>query len=181
MMRWNQHVQACRPIHGMVSEPDSGHQHHGLCMEPQRPGVSLLEVLTALAIFFLALVGISQMVDQASRTGQTVAYMTKASIYAESRLAELSAGVLPLETTGLEPIAEAEPGWFIIVVCQPESWTQVATSSGGLFGLTVVEVTVIRQTPSGNVEMEFSLSRVIMDPRLRIPDPNASTTNANGM
>ena len=123
----------------------------------RRAGLSLLEVLTALAIFFLALVGISQMVDQASLTAMRAAHFSKAAIFVETRMSELASGALPLESTGVEPIADAEPGWFIVVVCQPESWTQVATSSGGLYGLVVVEVTALRQTPSGQTEMEYSL------------------------
>ena len=133
----------------------------------RRAGLSLLEVLVALAIFFMSIVVISQMVDQASRTAQKAARLTKASLHAESVMAEVTAGIRPMAPSGQEPLPDSEDGWVVMVDAQPESWTQVPSGIGTGSGLHLVHVTVAWMNSAGAPETEFTLSRVLLDPALR--------------
>jgi type II secretory pathway pseudopilin PulG len=138
----------------------------------RRRGISLLEVLAALAIFLFSLVVITQMVELGSRSGQKAQRLSKAAMLAEARLAELAAGVLPLTSTGPEPITIAnDRGWQITVTCTPESWAEANLSTGTLIGLYNVEILVQWLGPSGAVEIEYVLNRILLDPTIKQPDP----------
>lgn len=143
----------------------------------RRAGLSLLEVLTALAIFFLSIVVISQMVDQASRTAQKAARLTKAALLAENVMSELSAGVRQLASSGQEAVQDSEAGWLVSVQAQPESWAQLQDGTGTGYGLHLVHVQVVWQNAAGYPETEHTLSRVIMDPALR-QSPSFGTISA---
>jgi len=151
----------------------------------RRAGLSLLEVLVALAIFFMSIVVISQMVDQASRTAQKAARMTRATLHAETVMAELTAGVRPMASSGQEPVQGEEDGWLVSVQEQPESWTTLPDGAGSGSGLHLVHVTVIFQNSAGGVDAEYTLSRVLLDPALRqsptfgVPTGSSSSTSSN--
>jgi prepilin-type N-terminal cleavage/methylation domain-containing protein len=139
---------------------------------PRRRGLSLLEVLVALAIFLLSIVAISQMVESGSRTALRAQRLTRAALFAESKMAELAAGVLPLTPTANEPVPEAEPGWQISVEVAPESWSNVTINGVAMNAVNLIHVTVAFVNASGATEITHSVSRVLMDPRLKQPDPN---------
>jgi hypothetical protein len=145
---------------------------------PPRKGLSLLEVLTALAIFLFSVVVISQIVDSASRTAIQSQRLTQAALLCESKMAELAAGVLPLQSTGLMPIEEAGEQWSYAVECEPQDWTNVTVDGQSTTGLYVVHMTVLWQSGRPNEELEYSLSRVILDPRIRVPAAEATTTTS---
>ncbi len=151
-----------------------------------RAGLSLLEVLVALAIFFLSIIVISQMVDMASRTAQKAARLTKAALHAETVMAELTAGVRQMASSGQEPIQESEEGWLVSVQTQPESWTQTQSGVGTGFGLHLVHVTVVWQNSAGFPETEYTLARVLLDPALKqsptfgVPSADPAASSSTG-
>lgn len=147
----------------------------------RRRGISLLEVLAALAIFLFSIVVITQMVEQGSRAGQKAQRLSKAAMLAEARLAELSAGVLPLSSSGPEPITIAnDQGWQITVTCTPESWAEATLSTGTLTGLYNVEILVQGLGQGGAVEIEYTLNRLLLDPTIKQPDPYLPATTGTG-
>lgn len=146
----------------------------------RRRGLSLLEVLTALAIFMLSVVVISQMVDSASRTAFRAQKLTKAALLAESKMAELGIGLEPLESIGRQSLEDPEPGWSYSINVVPENWSQVQIDGQGVIGLNTVHVTVVWTNPRGSDEAEYTLSRMLLDPRLRVPAAEQTTSGAGG-
>jgi hypothetical protein len=145
----------------------------------KRKAMSLLEVLTALAIFMLSVVVISQMVNLSSRMAIESRRLTQAALLCETKIGELVSGLLPLENTPPQPIPEADEHWTYEVVCEPQDWTTVSIDGGNVPGLCVVHVTVVWQTTQGTDRMEYTLSRVILDPRLKVPAAQQTTSSGS--
>lgn len=139
-----------------------------------RRGISLLEVLTALAIFMFSIVVISQMVDSAARTALRSKRITQAGIYCEAKMAELVIGTQPLQSTDLTALENADAGWQYSITCEPQSWTAVQSNGTNITGLNLVHVTVRFEN-----EVEHSLARVILDPQLRIPIADPTTNSSS--
>jgi type II secretory pathway pseudopilin PulG len=138
-----------------------------------RRGISLLEVLAALAIFMLSIVVISQMVNSAAHTADKSRRLTQAGLYCEAKMAEVASGIQPLASVGMTPLENAD-GWEYSIECQPQDFSNVQIDNQSLAALSLVEVTV----RYGN-DVEQSLSRVVLDPRVRVPtaDPTPSTSS----
>ncbi|MER3415980.1 MAG: hypothetical protein C4297_07185 [Gemmataceae bacterium] len=131
-----------------------------------RKGLSLLEVLATLAVFMLSVVVLSQIVDSAARTARRSERLARAALLAESKLAELSAGLMPLVNAGPEPfVEEQEPGWSWTVTCSPETWSSTSVGGQGVIGLYSVQIVVTWQGEGEPIE--YTLSSVILEPSLR--------------
>ena len=144
----------------------------------KRRGMSLLEVLTALAIFMFSVVVISQMVTTSSRMALESRRLTQAALLCESKIGELVSGLLPLESASPQPIPEADQNWTYEVLCEPQEWTTVPIDGQSIPGLYVVHVTVAWQTAQGTDRMEYTLSRVMLDPRVKAPAAQQTTTSS---
>ena len=144
-----------------------------------RKGLSLLEVLTALTIFMFSIVVISQMVNTSSRMAVESRRLTQAALLCESKIGELVSGLLPLESTPPQPIAEADERWTYEVVAEPQAWTTVPIDGESIPGLHIVHVTVAWQTSQGTDRLQYTLSRVILDPRVRVPAAQQTTTSSS--
>ncbi len=142
----------------------------------RRRGMSLLEVLAALAIFIFTAYAITQMVDNASRAATRARRMAKAQLLAETKMDEIVAGALPLSSGG-GTIEEEIQGWTYNVTVNPESWSAVQDVSTGssITGLNSVIVTVNYSSQFAE-PIEYSLSRIILDPQLRKPAEQQSTS-----
>jgi hypothetical protein len=141
--------------------------------------MSLLEVLTALAIFMFSVVVISQMVTTSSRMALESRRLTQAALLCESKIGELVSGLLPLESSPPQSIPEADPHWTYEVVCEPQDWTSVPIDGENIPGLSIVHVTVVWKTDQGTDEMQYTLSRVILDPRLKVPAAQQNTGSSS--
>jgi type II secretion system protein I len=143
--------------------------------QPRR-GMSLLEVLAALAIFIFTAYAITQMVDNASKAATRARRLAKAQLLAETKMDELVAGVIPLSSGG-GPIEEELEGWNYNVTVSPESWSNVQDASTGssITGLNSVIVTV-NFGLQGAEPIEYSLSRILLDPQLRQPAQQQSSS-----
>ena len=141
----------------------------------RRSGLSLLEVLVALAIFRMSLVGVSQLVDLGSGLARDVDWVGRSSTLAQSRMAEAMAGSLPLTSQPITSCDE-DPDW---------NWSMDA-EAGAAPGLFQVRIVVSRQRPDGT-RFETVLNQMVLDPTYRgntdgsaTGTDDASTTGATG-
>jgi general secretion pathway protein I len=149
--------------------------HHSL-----RSGLSLLEVLVALAIFLFSLIALSQLVDIGSANAMDINWLGRASLIAQSRMAEALAGSIPLTSQSDSPCDE-DPDW---------SWS-IDSQSDAAPGLYRVKITVGRSRPDGS-RFETVLNQMILDPSYRgatdgsdgtaaaTPPPSTATTGTTG-
>lgn len=91
-----------------------------ICRAPRREGLSLLEVLLAMAIFLFSMVAIAGLVDFGSTRGQQAAMQNAGTRLAKSKLAEVEAGVLDV-TLNESGTFETEPEWTWTVDSQQTS------------------------------------------------------------
>jgi type II secretion system protein I len=131
-------------------------QHSALSTQhSRRRGLSLLEVLIALAIFLMSLVAVGRLIDLGTSNARDVQWLGQASAIARSRMAEVTAGVLPLVSqpdTG----CEEDPDW---------NWSMNAEAADAP-GLVRVRVVVSRQRPDGS-RFESVLNQLVLDPTYR--------------
>ena len=123
--------------------------------DASRRGLSLLEVVIALAIFLTATTIIGQLISTGSQAAIGAQLKSEAARRCESVMAEAISGAVPLETTGPMPY-EDDPLW---------SW-RLTVSDGPLADLLQVEARVSRQTQASQAPSEFTLIRWIRDPEL---------------
>jgi len=137
-----------------------------------RQGMTLLEVLLALAIFLFSLVAISQLFNTATSQANEVMLRSRATRLAQSKMAEFTSGVLRLESGGSGSFEEdSEPDW---------NWDATSQSDGSANGLYLVTITVSRESPSlGHIET--SLTQYVLDPRVKgnIPAPTPTTSSSS--
>lgn len=147
----------------------------------RRSGMSLLEVLAALAIFIFSAYALTQMVENASTAATRARRLAKAQLLAETKMDEVVAGILPLSNSG-GPIQEEIDGWNYNISVSAEQWSAVQDPSTGssVTGLNSVTVTV-NYSLTGAEPIEYSISRIVLDPSLRIPaqQPSSSTPSTS--
>jgi prepilin-type N-terminal cleavage/methylation domain-containing protein len=123
-----------------------------------RRGLSLLEVLLAMAIFLLGVTGLSQLIIMSSDRALEVKMQSQAVQMAQAKMAEIVSGVQPLNAQSGMPFDE-DPDW---------TWSMDVTSvqSNGVSGLSQVTVHVSRNKSDGS-KLDFTLTQYVMDPTLR--------------
>jgi len=122
-----------------------------------RKGITLLEVLVALAIFLLSLIAINQLVSLGADRARDVQLQSQGLQLCQSKLAEVVAGVVPIQTPQSNTLFDEDPNW---------QWSMDSDSNSSITGLYTVTVHVSRQRPDGS-RFEVALSQMIMDPSLR--------------
>ena len=120
---------------------------------PARRGLSLLEVLVALAVFLLSLIGLGFLLAVAGNTAMETQYRTQAATICQSKLAEVVAGSIPLDGSSGGDVEE-DPAY---------QWS-MEVQSGGPQGLSNVTIKVTRKRADGST-MECSLSQMVFDPK----------------
>ena len=119
-----------------------------------RRGLSLLEVLIALAVFLLAYGAIWQLMNLSSDQAVELTNRNRATQLAQSKLDEVLSGALALQSqgdTGFEDEYNA-PGFTY----------QIDVADGAVSSLHVVTVTVTRETPTSTVKVQ--VSQMVLDP-----------------
>ena len=119
---------------------------------PKRDGLTLLEVLLALAIFLLSLVALAGLVDAGASNGVRAAMQSTGTRLAQSKLAEAEAGAVALSGGGESGEFVGEPGWNYSVETSPASVANVYS----------VTVTCWREYASRRYEVK--LTQLICDP-----------------
>lgn len=132
----------------------------------RRPGLSLLEVLLAMAIFLIALAAISTLIDAGTTSAADAADTATAGRLAQSKMAEFEAGVLA--------VADGGSGVFD---GDDARWNWEATPS--VLGVPNTYELTVRVYRTTNSRVDVSLSQVIFDPNYlntAAPTPRPETT-----
>lgn len=122
----------------------------------RRRGMSLLEVLVALAIFLISIVAISQIINLAAEQALVVQDQARATQLCQAKMAEVSAGVMPFQGQSEVPFDE-DDGWVWSMECQP----------GPVASLWAVTIRVSRAGTAGEARSEVSLCQFVLDPAAR--------------
>jgi Tfp pilus assembly protein PilV len=117
----------------------------------RRPGLSLLEILLSLAIFLLSLVAIGGLVESGSERGLSAAMQAAGTRLAQSKLAEVEAGAIPVSSGG-QGTFDDEPEW---------NWS-VEPGAAAVPNVYPVTVRVWREYGGGRHEVV--LTQMIFDP-----------------
>lgn len=141
----------------------------------RRRGMSLLELIVSTAIFFLSLVAIYGLLDISQRSGVRAKQRGQALRVCQARLAELVAGVLPLESADGTDDQASDYQYQISVESEPDA-------AGAL-----VKATVVAFQANEPRDSRVSLTQILMDPSFigslmdAVPDSAAaSTTDDSG-
>ena len=124
---------------------------------PLRRGLTLLEVVVALAVFLFAIVAISQLVNIGSDRALDVKMQSKASMLCQSKLFDLVSGVDPLQGVS----------WTAFPTTDDADYQyEVEVSDGETTSLKNVRVSVKRDRTDGRT-VQVSLTQMVMDPAQR--------------
>ena len=117
-----------------------------------RHGLSLIEVILALAILGVALAIIGEILRQGFISASEARWRSEAQLLCDSKMAEVAAGILPLESSSMTSV-ESNPDWEY----------EVDVSSADIDGLLRVQVTV-QQVAVENNPLIFRITRFMPDP-----------------
>lgn len=118
-----------------------------------RRGLSLLEVVLAIAIMGMAMIIIGNLVSLGSTSAGVTKWRSEAQLLCNTKMAEISAGALPLESVTTASIPE-KPEWAYSVQVQ----------SSDLTGLLLVQVSVAPVDMTAARFEPYLLTRLIPDP-----------------
>ena len=124
---------------------------------PHRRGLSLLEVLLALAILGGALAAIGELMRSGSRAAEQSRDLTTAQLLSETVMSEITAGLLPVQATNATPVDDPQHAQDWSYSIQIEQIDQE--------GLIAVWVTV-RQNRETARPMQYTLVRWMIDPNV---------------
>jgi type II secretion system protein I len=133
-----------------------------------RFGLTLLEVVIALAIFLMALVPVMRLVSMGGERALDVAHSAQASMLCQAKLDSVKVGAEPLNTSGTVDIGNL-------------TWNySIDSSPSDVANLYLVKVSVKVDRADGKTVQE-SLSQLVLDPNLRgsTVSSAASTSSSN--
>jgi Tfp pilus assembly protein PilV len=120
-----------------------------------RSGLSLLEVLTALAIFLVSLIALGQLLTISGERAYEVQQQSHAAQLCQSKLAEVVSGAVALSSTSAS--FDEDPDW---------QWNLDAEQDSSITGLWRVQVKVSRDLVDGS-HYESTINQMVLDPSLR--------------
>jgi len=129
--------------------------------KPTRAGLTLMEVILALAVLALSMAAIGELIRIGTHSARHAQDMTRAQILCESKLSEIVAGAAPYEPITRAPLP-LDPDWCYSVELQPTDEPDVMA----LF--VTVETHLDRPRP-----LAFTLVRWVPNPGIEIPDEQA--------
>ncbi|MEW4487722.1 hypothetical protein AB1L42_06545 [Thalassoglobus sp. JC818] len=118
-----------------------------------RSGISLFEVVLALAIFLGATAVITQILKNGSTAAIRSQLVSEAVLRCERRLNEVASGVLPAQSVQGSPFDD-DPDW---------SWTLNVTETGIPY-LLELEMIVEQTNSQGDIAASYRLNRLLRDP-----------------
>ncbi len=124
--------------------------------QTNRSGLTLLEVMIALAILGTSLAAIGELIRIGADAADRATELTTAQFLCDSKLAEIKSGVLPADSIGPIPfeIFETEEPWEYMVL----------VDSVDDQGLLLVEVTVSQLREDGRLPARVTLTTWMIDP-----------------
>ncbi|MCA9214413.1 MAG: prepilin-type N-terminal cleavage/methylation domain-containing protein [Planctomycetales bacterium] len=138
-----------------------------MSVSPQREGrqgMTLLEVVLALAILAISMAFLAQLVGIGIRSSKEARMLTQGQLYAESIITEMVAGSIQAGGSSTVP---NDPNW------QYQS-QMTATSMDG-----VVQVVVTLNNVNDELGTTITLARLMRDPSLAIPVDEAATDSTS--
>ena len=136
----------------------------------KRSGLSLLEVVLALAILGLALAAIGELMRIGSRSAEMARDLTTAQILCETKMSEIVIGLLPTTPIAEAPIQDVGMGndWLYAIE------TQMIDQAG----LISIRVTVQQNPDYVSRPVSFSLVRWMIDPNSQSTTTSSSETTS---
>jgi len=136
-------------------------QHIGSFPRSQdRCGLTLYEVILSIAILLPALAVLGHAIDTGTRAALQAQRQSQAALHCDSLMAEMIAGVRPLEAVSDEPIELAGEEWSWGAEIQP----------GQHRYLLEIRVLVRHRDYKDAVDAEYSLIRYLRDPSLEMTE-----------
>ncbi len=122
----------------------------------KRHGLSLLEVMLALAILGGALAAIGELMRIGARNAEIARDLTTAQLICESTMAEIQLGFLPIQSAGPIEVTDVQyqQEWLYTIVVEPINQE----------GLTSVWVQIEQNAEIFSRPVSFSLTRWMIDP-----------------
>jgi general secretion pathway protein I len=143
------------------------------CCKIHRSGLSLLEVILALAILAMSVALLSQITKQSTDNGLMAQRLATAQMLCESKMSEVLAGAIPLTTTPWTPITDS---------LRNGNWNyQIQTVTAQQKDMVGVRLSVTDQpnTTTENPEL-FFIVRWMIDPNLGLDTLPQSTDTGGG-
>ena len=125
------------------------------CDTPFRRGMTLLEVVIALALFFAAMAAIAEILHMGSQTAVKAQLRAEASLLGESKLNEVLAGIVPLTAVADQKFAEA-PQW---------TWTLTVEDDTDV-SIKRLLLTVNHLNSADKSDHELQFARLLRDPAI---------------
>lgn len=140
------------------------------CSTNQRTGLSLLEVILALAILAIATAYLTQAMQLATTNGLRAQKLIKAELVAESIVSQVVAGLLPSDTTSWTYYSNStgQTDWMYQL-------TPVQTELEGMIGFQIALQQVDPRVGLVQNEHDLLINRWIIDPQLGLDTPLEET------
>jgi type II secretion system protein I len=123
-----------------------------------RKGFSLLEIILALAILAGSVAVLSEVARLGLQNARHARDLTHAAMLCESKLAEVAAGIEPMEPQDGVPFETTDD------LSEPDWLYTIEVNTVEIEGLLEVRVTVIRDLPPETQPPPVSLVRLMLDP-----------------
>jgi Tfp pilus assembly protein PilV len=136
---------------------------------PPRRAFSLLEVIVAMAIFFISIVAIGQLITMAGEHALEIEQQGEAAMLAQAKINEVIAGVVALSAQSDQSFDEA-PDY---------RWALTADQNSSISNLYTVTVVVSRERSDGS-KVQVSLSQLVLDPAQRGSSQDTVTISSSG-
>lgn len=132
---------------------------------PSRHGMTLLEVVIALAMFFAAMSAISQILRMGSDSAIRAQIQAEGTLLGESKLNEVIAGIVPLQAATDQPFEDA-PQW---------SWS-LSVEDDTDVAIKRLLLTVAHRRADGTSDRQIKFARMLRDPAIFQQTGNTDST-----
>lgn len=139
-------------------------------LKPGRRGLTIYEVFLALTLLLGSLAVLSQHVATGARAGVRGRLQTQAALVAETKLAEVLAGVEPMSAASGAAVPEAGAGW---------TWSLEVTA-GPQEDLLDLAVTASHASNVGGTDATFTLRRLVRDPQVFLDAATSTASDSTG-
>jgi len=140
----------------------------------QRPGLSLLEVLLAMTILWIGVIGLYQLMNLSTDLAMKAQDLNVATELLQHTMNRVIAGDISVQGTGDQAMDDDHKNWTYSVQSQADSIT----------GLWHVTVTVKHSAENGKEIGDWSMSEYVLDPSVRwtlnSTTPSAPPPSLNG-
>ncbi|HEV7998312.1 MAG TPA: hypothetical protein VGP63_00440 [Planctomycetaceae bacterium] len=131
-----------------------------------RHGITLYEVVIAIAIFAGAIAALSEALTTATRAALQSRMQSQAVLLGETKMAEIVAGATPATSSGEVPFTD--PGL--------EGWTwSVSVAPATHAGINQVEVSINCRQGANSVDAGFKMTRLLRDPQAFVTSATQAT------